>query len=89
MTTKHPPGPVETLARLALQSDRYRDDPDFRDAVDAVLGDEGAEQLNAELLTAIACYLGEYDNPVPDYILRRKYRNDLRAALPKAEGSKI
>lgn len=32
------PGPVETLARLALQSDRYASDPGFRDAVDAVLG---------------------------------------------------
>lgn len=30
-------GPVQTLARLAIQSNRYRDDPDFRDAVDDVL----------------------------------------------------
>jgi hypothetical protein len=35
---KHTPGPCETLARLALQSDRYQNDADFRDAVDAVLG---------------------------------------------------
>ncbi len=31
-------GPVETLARLAIQSNRYRDDAEFRDAVDAVIG---------------------------------------------------
>ena len=31
-------GPVETLARLALQSGVYHSDMDFRDAVDAVLG---------------------------------------------------
>ena len=35
---KFAPGPVETLARLCLQSDRYRGDADFREAVDAVLG---------------------------------------------------
>lgn len=34
----HTPGPVETLARLSLQSQRYVEDADYRDAVDAVLG---------------------------------------------------
>ena len=32
------PGPCETLARLAMQSERYRDDEEFRLAVDAVIG---------------------------------------------------
>ena len=32
------PGPVEMLARLSLQSQRYVNDPEYRDAVDAVLG---------------------------------------------------
>ncbi len=37
---KHTPGPVETLARYCIQisSDHYQENPDFRDAVDAVLG---------------------------------------------------
>ena len=34
----HTPGPVETLARLCMQSSRYHEDGEFRDAVDAVLG---------------------------------------------------
>ena len=29
---------AKTLAMLGLQSDRYQDDPDFRNAVDDVLG---------------------------------------------------
>lgn len=37
-TTGYTPGPVETLARLSIQSDRYQSDMDFRDAVDAVIG---------------------------------------------------
>jgi len=37
-TDRYAPGPVETLARLAIQSDRYSTDPEFRVAVDAVLG---------------------------------------------------
>ena len=36
-TLPYEPGPVETLARLAIQSERYGSDPAFRDAVDAVL----------------------------------------------------
>lgn len=35
---KHTPGPVETLARIAMQREDYRTDMDLRDAVDAVLG---------------------------------------------------
>lgn len=34
----HTPGPVESLARLALQTEAFDSDPDFRDAVHAVLG---------------------------------------------------
>jgi hypothetical protein len=34
----HTPGPVETLARLAIQSERYVQDEEFRLAVDAVIG---------------------------------------------------
>ncbi|MBO6901412.1 MAG: hypothetical protein JJ864_08700 [Rhizobiaceae bacterium] len=48
---KHPIGPVETLARLCIQSNRYRDDADFREATDAVLGkpmyDAASEMLDA------------------------------------------
>lgn len=36
MATPFPIGPVETLARLAMQSDRYVNDRDFRNAVDTV-----------------------------------------------------
>jgi hypothetical protein len=37
-SAQHTPGPVEILARLALQDDRYHRDMDFRDAIDNVIG---------------------------------------------------
>ena len=50
---EHTPGPVETLARLTIQSARYGGDPDFRDAVDTVLGNpvyDAAPELLAALI---------------------------------------
>lgn len=38
MKNRYTMGPCETLARLAIQSDRYAQEPEFKVAVDNVLG---------------------------------------------------
>ena len=58
----HTPGPVETLARLAIQSDRYTSDEEFCIAVDAVIGKpvfDAAPDLLAEL-KAVEAHLQAY-----------------------------
>lgn len=52
---KWTPGPCESLARLALQSVQYQQDGEFREAVDAVLGQSmyDAAPLMAEALRRV------------------------------------
>ena len=58
---KHTPGPVETLARYCIQisSDHYQENPDFRDAVDAVLG-QPIYDAAPDLLDLAATTLAEW-----------------------------
>lgn len=41
--------------------------------------------INADLLAAAKGLLAEYENPVSDVALRIQYRQNLRAAIVKAE----
>jgi aspartate/methionine/tyrosine aminotransferase len=86
----HDPGPCETLARLALQSERYAEDPDFRDAVNAVLGQpvfDAAPRL-LEAAKNLVRYLeeGRPTTSEGDSLVGRGYLQ-AKIAIAKAEGA--
>ena len=78
---RHTPGPIETLARMCIQSNCYREDADFRDAVDAVIGQpkyDAAPELLEALEDLLAITEGGADEP--------DECSWARAALTKAYG---
>lgn len=79
----HTPGPVETLARLSLQSQRYVDDPEYRDAVDAVLGCPQYDAAPALLAALEAIEQIPYSLDDPE---RCQIGRIARAALALAKG---
>lgn len=58
---KHTPGPVETLARVAMQRDDYGTDMDLRDAVDNVVGNPVYDAA-PDLLEALTVLLHTFEN---------------------------
>ena len=77
MSAAHTPGPVEILARLCLQSDRYTTDMDFRDAVDAVIG-RPVYDAAPELLEAL--------KDAYPYVDNERLRRRIGAVICKTEG---
>ena len=87
--SSHRVGPVETLARLSLQSKRYTDDYDFRVAVDAVLGVpqyDAAPKLLAALTDLVWEPIGATTQEARERKLRRKAALD---AIAAAEGRDV
>ena len=77
------PGPVEILARMCIQSNRYREDADFRDAVDAVIGQpkyDAAPELLEALEQAVTSM---QDSGYPNSSVAVRAA---RAAIAKAKG---
>lgn len=74
----HTPGPVETLARLSIQSLRYVPDEEFRNAVDAVIRKPMYDA--APDLLAIAKKIKAYGTISSSWI------DELDAAIAKAQG---
>lgn len=72
------PGPCETLARLALQSNRYRDDADFRDAVDSVLGHKVYDAALA-MREALEAFVTDAETTAA-YLTDAAYRRRVKAA---------
>ncbi len=81
-------GPVQTLARLAIQSERYRDDADFRHAVDNVLNvpvyDAAPELL--ELLKALHSCHRAFSSNDNWTVLDDEAREAAENVIDKAEG---
>lgn len=74
----HTPGPCETLARLAIQSQWYQVDADFRDAVDAVLGHPVYDAAPA-LLEVLTRFVNGHHSPDTYEALMADARAILRA----------
>lgn len=82
------PGPVELLARLALQSDRYRDDIDFQEAVDNVLGVPVYDAAPALLALIKRSYrsIAECPKTQREIDLLAELHAAIEAAEPKGKG---
>lgn len=89
--TKHTLGPVEALARLSLQSERYSLDAEFHRAVDAVLGNPIYDAGPGLLKACKAAFLrfNQQNGHVSLEVWNENYAayKALKIAIAKAEGA--
>lgn len=88
---KHELGPVQILARLAIQSDSYISDADFRDAVNDVLN-VPVYDAAPDLLAVLVKVLHHVEDETIERVngqctLCHTYRSMIRAAIAKAEAT--